>query len=73
VVAISGFLLLPRLYGWVPLASIIEDIIPHPVTTGQIIITVRLESGSRATGKRDGLPMAGKGPGFQVIGNIGDK
>jgi hypothetical protein len=73
-VAISGFLLLRHLYGWVPLLSIIEGTILHLVTMDRVIITITLiEFGSRATGKRDGLPMVGKGPGFQVIGNIGDK
>ena len=37
---------------------------------GQITLTVILiEFGSLATGNKGGLPMVGKGPGFQVIGN----
>ena len=68
--AISGLLLLLHLYGWRPLRFITEGIIPHPVTMGQITLTVILiEPGSLATGKIGGLPMVGKGPGFQVIGN----
>jgi hypothetical protein len=43
----------------------------------QIIITmilieitmILIESGSQATGRIDGLPMVGKGSGFQAIGN----
>jgi hypothetical protein len=36
----------------------------------QIIITmILIESGSQATGRTDGLPMVGKGSGFQAIGN----
>ena len=42
----------------------------HPVIMDQIIITmILIEPGSLATGKIGGLPMVGKGPGFQVIGN----
>ena len=32
-----------------------------------------IEFGSRVTGKIGGLPVGGKGSGFQAIGNIGDK
>jgi hypothetical protein len=36
----------------------------------QVIITmILIESGSQATGRIDGLPMVGKGSGFQAIGN----
>jgi hypothetical protein len=36
----------------------------------KIIITMTLiEFGSLATGRIGGLPMVGKGPGFQAIGN----
>jgi hypothetical protein len=41
------------------------------VSMGRIIIMVRLESGSPATGKIGGLPRVGKGPGFLATGNIG--
>ena len=54
-----------------PLLSITEGTILHPATMDQIIITVILiEFGSRATGRRGGLPMVGKGPGFQAIGDM---
>ena len=43
---------------------------PRPVTMDQIIITmILIESGSLATGRIGGLPMVGKGSGFQAIGN----
>ena len=74
--AISGFLLLLRLYGWRLLRFITEGTILHPatilhpVTMGQIIITaILIENGSRVTGRRGGLPMVGKGSGIQAIGN----
>jgi hypothetical protein len=74
--AISGFLLLLRLYGWRLLRFITEGTILHPatilhpVTMDQIIITENLiEIGSRGTGRRYGLLMVGRGSGFQAIGN----
>ena len=67
---ISGFLLLLHLYGWRLLRFITEGTTHHPVTMDQIIITmILIESGSQATGRIDGLPMVGKGSGFQAIGN----
>jgi hypothetical protein len=67
---ISGFLLLLHLYGWRLLRFITEGTTHHPVTMDQIIITmILIESGSQATGRTDGLPMVGKGSGFQAIGN----
>ena len=39
----------------------------------QVIIMVRLASGSPATGQIDGVLMVGKGPGSRGIGNIADK
>jgi len=68
-----GFLLLLPHFGSGLLLFITEGIIRRPVTMGQIIIMVRLVSGSRATGKTDGLLRVGKGSGFQVTGNIVDK
>jgi hypothetical protein len=68
--AISGFLLLPHLYGWRLLRFISEGTTHHPVTLDQIIITENLiEIGSQATGRIGGPPMVGKGSGFQAIGN----
>jgi len=53
-----------------PLLFITEGIIPHPVTMGQItLMVILIEFGSLATGNKGGLPMVGKGSGFQVIGN----
>jgi hypothetical protein len=70
--AISGLLFLPHLSGWHLLRFITEGTIHHPVTMDQIIITTNLtENGSRATGRVDGLPMVGKGSGFQDIGDKG--
>ena len=67
---ISGFLLLLHLYGWRLLQFITEGTTHHPVTMDQIIITmILIESGSQVTGRTDGLPMVGKGSGFQAIGN----
>ena len=67
---ISGFLLLLHLYGWRLLRFITEGTTHHPVTMDQIIITmILIESGSQATGRIDGLPMVGRGSGFQAIGN----
>jgi hypothetical protein len=67
---ISGFLLLLHLYGLRLLRFITEGTTHHPVTMDQIIITmILIESGSQATGRIDGLPMVGKGSGFQAIGN----
>ena len=67
---ISGFLLLLHRYGLHPLQPITGGITRHPVTMGQIIITTLLiANGSQATGRIDGPPMVGKGPGFQAIGN----
>jgi len=71
-VAILEFLLLPLHFGWGLLLFITEGTTRHPATMGQITM-VRLESGSPATGKTDGLPRAGKGSGLQATGNIGDK
>jgi hypothetical protein len=37
----------------------------------RVIITASLiENGSLGTGRRGGLPMVGKGSGFQAIGNM---
>ena len=58
----------PR-YGSRPRLFITEGIIPHRIIMGQIIIATHIENGSRATGRIDGPPMVGKGPGFQAIGN----
>lgn len=67
---ISGFLLPLHLYGLRLLRFITEGTTHHPVTMDQIIITmILIESGSQATGRIDGLPMVGKGSGFQAIGN----
>jgi len=68
--AISGFLLLLYLYGWHLLRFITEGTTHHPVTMDQIIITmILIESGFQATGRIGGLPMVGRGAGFQAIGD----
>jgi len=70
VMAVSGLLFLPHLSGWHLLRFITEGTIHHPVTMDQIIITMALvDIGFLATGRVDGLPMVGKGSGFQAIGN----
>jgi hypothetical protein len=70
VPGISGSFYPHPWHGSHPRVSIIKGIIPHPVTMGQIIITTPLiENGFQATGRIDGPPMVGKGPGFQAISN----
>jgi putative exporter of polyketide antibiotics len=74
IAAISGFLLALQLFGWVPRLSTPRATIPRLLTMDRVIITVALtEFGSLATGREDGLPTVGRGPGSQAIGSIGDK
>ena len=49
-----------------------EGTIRPPIITLPIIMSL-IEYGFRVTGKIGGLPMGGRGSGFQAIGNIADK
>jgi hypothetical protein len=72
IAALLEFFLLPLLSGRGLLLFITEGTIQPPIITLRIITSL-IEFGSRVTGKIGGLPMGGKGSGFQAIGNIGDK
>ena len=70
--ALLGFLLLLLRSGWGLLLFITEGTIRPPIITLPIIMSL-IEYGFRVTGKIGGLPMGGRGSGFQAIGNIADK
>jgi hypothetical protein len=66
-----GFLfLLPHPFSLALLLYITENTIPHPATMNRQNITVSLiENGYQVIGRREGDPMAGRGSGFQAIGD----